>query len=120
MKRTHPLLRKTSMPRTGRSVNEWTAARKVLKTAFEKSEITHCEVCGSRFSLSFAHSLPRRMIPRGSPLLYEVILACTVTAVYRPGCHADIDLLGHEGQAKAVRDIIAKRETAVVLPEGIL
>jgi hypothetical protein len=99
MKRSTPLKRKTAMPRTGRAVNEWAAARKVLKAAFEKSEITHCERCGSRYALSFAHSLPRRDIPRGSPLLYECALLCTVTSDYRPGCHNDIDLLGHEGQA---------------------
>ena len=44
----------------GRRGKVWQKARKRLKKEFEQKGITHCEICGSTFALSFHHRHKRR------------------------------------------------------------
>lgn len=102
-----PMVRRKPMKRVGKRTIAWTKARARLKVAFAEADITSCEVCG-RFALSFAHSLPRRMITTDREM-YEVALLCSTV------CHFDCDSHGHAHMAKFVTDIISNRPNPVIL-----
>lgn len=91
------------------TTKEWDAARKKLKPAFQKASITTCEKCGIDNYLSFAHSMKRRFIPKGSPMIYEVALLCTM------GCHQLAEGLSHEDMKEYICGIIRDKKTPVIL-----
>jgi hypothetical protein len=92
-------------------VQEWLAARRVLKSAFQEAGITICEVklddnCWNNNGLSFAHSKKRHDIEGDE--LYEVVLACAY-------CHTMIEGMKKADMTKFVRNIIANRTCQPVL-----
>lgn len=94
----------------GKKTKAWDAARAKLKTAFKRAGITTCELahpgCWRDNALGFAHSRKRRNIPPGSPLLFEVALACNA-------CHDRIEILPEEEMREVVRGVIKARRVAV-------
>lgn len=106
-----PLQRKVALRRVGKKAREWDQARAKLKVAFERAGVTRCElrsaVCEGNYFLGFAHSLRRRFITTPEHL-NEVILCCSP-------CHEVLDAHKADDVAKRVREIIAARETPVIL-----
>lgn len=102
-----PLVRRKPMKRVGKCTIAWTKARAKLKAAFATAGITRCEVCGSSFALSFAHSMSRRFITCDREMM-EVALLCA-------SHHAQCDDHGHACMMKFVKDIIADRPVPVIL-----
>jgi hypothetical protein len=100
------------LPKVGKVGKIWAQIRPELKRAFQKANITKCELkldgCWHTAALGFAHTLKRRNIPHGSPLLGEVVLACVV-------CHEIVEAMGEEKMCAKLREVIAARETPVVL-----
>lgn len=110
--RKTPLRRGKPLRKAGKRVNAWKAMVRKLKPAFFEALIVTCEIkllgCWGAHGLGFAHSLKRRNIPPGSPLLAEVVLGCN-------HCHGIIELLPENEMATVVRGIIATREVQIVL-----
>lgn len=89
------------MKRLGKRGREWENARRRLKKKFFELGIDFCEICGSRFGLSFAHSKKRRHIEGDE--LTEVALVCI-----HP-CHAELERLPEPEMTAKVRSIISNR-----------
>lgn len=85
-------------------MREWSKVRARLKKTFENLGITFCEICGSTFNLSFAHSKKRRFITSEAELT-EVCLICIP-------CHQEIETLPHVEMHRKVIEIIERRVEA--------
>lgn len=83
---------------------EWVAARRELKVAFEAAGITRCEFgysgCWRDNGLSFAHVDKRGHLRPGE--IYAVALACAV-------CHDILEKMPRLVMRVAVEDVIRKR-----------
>jgi hypothetical protein len=90
----------------GKRVKEWDAVRAELKQECIILRITRCELrlsgCNGDWALGFAHSLKRRNIPPGSPLLREACLACN-------HCHDIIERLPERFMGVFVRTALEMR-----------
>jgi len=93
-------MKRSYLKRAGKKTNQWTSARKKLKKIFEAKGITRCELCGSDFGLSFAHSKKRRFITTESDLM-EVALLCVVH-------HEEIEYSGN--MFNRITEIIESRD----------
>lgn len=102
------LTRKTYMHKIGPKA-WWPALRAKLKVRFERAGLTRCEIgyvgCKGGLFLGFAHSKKRRNITTQAER-EEVALACVA-------CHQLIEIGPEAEMTQIVREIIAKRETAV-------
>jgi hypothetical protein len=103
-------MKRTAIKRAGKKTNEWERVRGLMKAEFKRAGITVCEIAGRGCwrdnGLGFAHSLKRRNIPNGSPLLEEAVLACNV-------CHDVIEGFKEGAMATLVRALIAQRPVEV-------
>lgn len=101
-----------NLPKHGKRTDEWAAMRQKLKPAFERAGITSCEIrkigCWGSVTLGYAHTHKRRNIPTGSPLLIEVVLACT-------NCHRIVESMGEGMMGEYLLGIIRARPSAVLI-----
>ena len=93
--------RKKGMKRVGKKTREWDSIRKELKERFEKVGLTRCELCGSDWSLGFAHRKPRRYCDHDE--LYKTALLCQEH-------HQECDAKGHEIMFLTINTIIENRK----------
>ena len=84
-----------------RKVKDWNNARRKIKAYFQSINVTRCEICGSDFGLSFAHSRKRRNISGDE--LFEVALLCIEP------CHRQLELLPEAEMTLKIKEIIAFR-----------
>lgn len=84
----------------GRKTLEWEAARRKLKTAFQRAGITRCEICGIGNYLGFAHRVRRRHMIGDE--IYRVALLCNKH-------HDEIDSMGDAHMRAAIDIIISSR-----------
>lgn len=89
------------MKRQGKKSRLWNATRAKLKIEFEGKGITFCEMCKSRFGLSFAHRLKRRYIQSDEELKVVALLCLR--------CHEQIEHTNPETMYLTVTAIIEKR-----------
>lgn len=93
------------MKRRGKKTAAWESTRAKLKVRFFNIGLTYCELCGSTFALSFAHSLKRNDI-KTQEQLEECVLLCQ-------GCHRLLEDGNKYEMHRRILEIIAARETAV-------
>ncbi len=109
LKNSSPLRQKTRIKAKGKKTKEWEEARKLLTKAFEKCNITSCELkregCTGSYFTTWAHSKKRRYINSYSELL-EVGLLCI-------SCHTYAESLPKEEMYILITDIIKNRSEDV-------
>lgn len=86
-------------------VRVWEKKRAELKQRFFNAGIVSCEMCGSTFGLSFAHSKKRRDI------VGDEIDDCALLCV--DPCHNWVEKLSHAEMFRVIQQIIKNRRVKV-------